>query len=252
MRALAWAILFALVAGCATVSAKDRELARAHLGLAEQSLGAGDPRGALAEIEVAVEHDPENPEVRNLYGLLYHVAFRQNERAIAQYRKAIALAPRYTEAKVNLSAVLMDEDRCAEAIPLLEEASEDLLYREPYLVQNNLGWCKLKLGDRPAGIRHLQEAISLNPGFCLGYRNLGQAMEDEGKKEEALHFFERYARHCPQVAEAHHRVGLLHLELGDAAEAAKAFRVCADASAGELSEQCAREARLLGGRTGEP
>lgn len=247
MRTHALILLLALLAGCATVSPRDRELARAHLGLAEQSLGAGDPRGALAEIEVAVEHDPENPEVRNLYGLLYHVAFRQNERAIVQYRKAIELAPKYTEAKVNLSAVLMDEGRCQEAIPLLEEASEDLLYREPYLVQNNLGWCKLQLGDRQAGIRHLQDAIALNRGFCLGHRNLGEAMEEEGKLEEALHFFQNYAKHCPQMADAHHRVGLLFLELGDVVEAGKAFRQCAELNAGDLSEQCARKAGLLGG-----
>jgi len=109
MRMLAVALAATAVAGCATVSPRDRELARAHLALAEQSFAAGDPRGALAEIETAVQHDPENPQVRNLYGLLYHVAFRQNERAIAQYRKAIELSPDYTEAKVNLSAVLMDE-----------------------------------------------------------------------------------------------------------------------------------------------
>lgn len=248
MRALCLGMaLFLLAAACASVSARDRELARTHLHLAEQSVGGGDPRGALAEIETAVRHDPENPEVRNLYGLLYHVAFGQNERAIAQYREAIRLAPDYTEAKVNLSAVLMDEERCAEALPLLEEAKEDLLYREPFLVENNLGWCKLKLGERRAGVRHLQNAVSANPGFCLGYRNLGQAMEDEGRLEEALHFFQKYAEHCPRIAESHHRVGLVLLELGDEAAAREAFLACAEEAKGALSEQCAREASLLGG-----
>ena len=247
MRMLAVALAATAVAGCATVSPRDRELARAHLALAEQSFAAGDPRGALAEIETAVQHDPENPQVRNLYGLLYHVAFRQNERAIAQYRKAIELSPDYTEAKVNLSAVLMDEGRCTEAIPLLEEAKEDLLYREPYLVHNNLGWCKIQLGETEAGIRHLQDAVSLNRGFCLGYRNLGEVMEKERRLDEALHFFRSYAQHCPQVADAHHRVGLVLLEMGDRAQARKAFRQCAELKAGELSEQCARKAGLLGG-----
>lgn len=246
MRAFFVGILF-LAAGCASVSARDRELARTHLSLAEQSLGAGDPRGALAEIETAVRHDPQNPEVRNLYGLLLHVAFGQNERAIAQYQRAIQLAPNFTEAKVNLSAVLMDEDRCAEVVPLLEKAREDLLYREPYLVENNLGWCKRKLGERAAGIRHLQNAVSLNPGFCLGYRNLGEAMEEEGRREEALHFFQKYAEHCPQIAESHHRVGLLLLESGDEASAREAFLACAERASGDLAEQCAREASLLGG-----
>jgi Tfp pilus assembly protein PilF len=247
MRFVRLGLVALVFAGCATISQKDRELAQAHLGLAQQSLGAGDPRGALAEIETAVRHDPENPEVRNLYGLLLHVAFRQNERAIEQYRKAIDLSRDYTEAKVNLSAVLMDEGRCQEAIPLLETAREDLLYREPYLIENNLGWCKVQLGDKEGGIRHLQNAVSLNPGFCLGYRNLGQVMETDGRLHEALHFFGKYAEKCPHVAEAHHRLGLVHLELGDEAEARKAFLACAEKGAAELSERCAREAALLGG-----
>lgn len=237
--------LVALAVGCATISPKDRELAEVHLGLAQQSLSAGDPRGALAEIEIAVRHDPENPQVRNLYGLLLHVAFRQNERAIEQYRKALEVSRDYTEAKVNLSAVLIDEGRCAEAIPLLESAREDLLYREPYLVENNLGWCKIQLGDREAGIRHLQSAIAHNDRFCLGYRNLGLVMEEDGKLHEALHFFGKYAEKCPDVAEAHHRVALVHLALGDETEARKAFLRCAEKNAPTLSEQCAREAATL-------
>lgn len=231
---------------CATgVSQRDRDLARAHLGLAEQSLGAGDPRGALEEIETAVAHDPDNPEVRNLYGLLLHVSFGQLDRAEAQYRAALALRKGYSDAKVNLSALLMAQQRCAEAIPLLEEAKEDLLYREPYLVENNLGWCKFQLGDADAAVVHLQQAVTVNPGFCLGHRNLGEVRETQGRFGAALEHYQTYGARCPQVPDADLRIARMYQELGAPAEAREAYLACAEKAEGELAQRCRREAALL-------
>lgn len=245
MRSLPLILLLG-AAGCATISQKDRDLSLAHLGLAEQSVAAGDPRGALKEVETSVEHDPKNADARNLYGLLLHVSFQQIDRAIVQYREALSLRPGFTEVKVNLGAALTAAGRCGEAIPLLEEAREDLVYREPYLVENNLGWCKIQLGDAPGGIIHLQQAVSLNPGFCLGYRNLGQVMEDQGRWEEALHYHERYGKACPTVADADLRIGLAYLELGRMEEARQAFLACKEKATGDLADQCERKAALLG------
>jgi type IV pilus biogenesis/stability protein PilW len=239
-------LVLVLGAGCATgVSQRDRDLAHAHLGLSQQSLGAGDPRGALEEIETAVAHDPTNAEVRNLYALLLHVSFGQLERAEAQYRKALELEPGYSDSKVNLSALLMAQGRCGEAIRWLEEAREDLLYREPYLVENNLGWCRYQLGDPDAAVQHLQRAVAVNPGFCLGHRNLGEVMESQGRYEEALAHYEAYGARCPQVADADLRMGLVHLELGNVSRAREAFLACEAKAEGDLAQRCRREAALL-------
>lgn len=175
------ALLLALfLAGCVSISEKDRELALVHRNLAAQSLQAGDPRAALAEIEKSLERNPEDPEARNLYGLLLHLYFHRLNAAVAQYRQAIDLRPDYSEAKVNLGAAYTALGQCEKAIPLLEEARADLRYREPYLAENNLGWCKYELGDVEGAIVHLRAAIASNPGFCLGYRNLAQIAKDRG------------------------------------------------------------------------
>lgn len=242
----AMACLAAGLVACASgVSQRDRDLAHAHLGLSQQSLGAGDARTALEEIEAAVGYDPENAEVRNLYALLLHVSFGQLDRAEAQYRKALELEKGYSDAKVNLSALLMAQGRCGEAIRWLEEAREDLLYREPYLVENNLGWCKHQLGDAEGATQHLQRAVAVNPGFCLGYRNLGEVMESQGRTRDALGHYESYGSRCPQVADADLRIGLMHLELGNVTRAREAFLACEAKAEGELAQRCRREAALL-------
>ncbi|AKU89938.1 tetratricopeptide repeat protein [Vulgatibacter incomptus] len=245
---LAAASLLLAATGCRTISDKDRKLAASHLDIAQQSVAGGDPRAALAEVEKAVALDPTDPKSHNLYALLLHIYFAEGDRAILEYRKAIELDRDYTEAKVNLSAVYMATGRCADAIPLLEEARRDLLFREPYLVENNLGWCRYKLGDVDGALRHLRAAVSVNPGFCLGYRNLGEIMEEQGRVDEALRFVERYGKSCPEVADADFRRGLLLLEKGQDSEARLAFLSCKEkAKDDELAVECAGHAERIPG-----
>lgn len=246
MRKLLFLVPVVALAACAGVSQKDREAARVHQNLAAQSLAQGDPRAALAEIEKSVEKDPENAEARNLYGLLLHLYFQRLDAAEKQYRKAIELKPDYSEAKVNLGAVLTAQGRCKEAIPLLDQARGDLLYREPYLAENNLGWCLYQLGDVDGALLHLRAAIANNPSFCLGYRNLAEIADSQGALDDALRLLERYGKSCPDVADADYRRGLVLLKQGHDARARAAFEACAEkAKEGELADACTRQAQLL-------
>lgn len=221
-------------------------MADVHRNLAQQSLANGDPRMALAEIEQAVERNPEDAEARNLYGLLLHLYFQRLEPAVQQYRKAIELRPGYSEAKVNLGAALTALGRCTEAIPLLEEARQDLLYREPWLAENNLGWCHYQLGDLDRAVVHLRAAIASNQGFCLGYRNLAEIAQTQGELGEATRLLERYRRHCPDVADADYRLALVQLERGLDAEARASFLACAEkAGDTELGELCTSQAAMI-------
>lgn len=248
MRKLLLPLVVVALAACAGVSQKDREAARVHQNLASQSLAQGDPRAALAEIEKAVEKDPENAEARNLYGLLLHLYFQRLDAAVKQYEKAIELKPDYSEAKVNLGAALTAQGRCKEAIPLLNQARGDLLYREPYLAENNLGWCMYKLGDIDGALVHLRAAVTNNPSFCLGYRNLAEIAESQGALDDAVRLLERYGKSCPNAPDADYRRGLVLLKQGDDAQARAAFEACRQkAKDGELADACTRQAQLLPG-----
>ncbi|WP_373046249.1 social motility TPR repeat lipoprotein Tgl [Vulgatibacter sp.] len=239
-------VLVFVLAACGGVSQKDRELGEVHQRLAQQSLASGDTRAALAEIEKSVEKDPENPEARNLYGLLLHLYFQRLDAAVVQYRKAIELKPGYSEAKVNLGAALTAQGRCDEAIPLLDEARGDLLYREPYLAENNLGWCKYKKGDVEGALMHLRAAVSNNPGFCLGYRNLAEIAQSQGELDDAMRLLERYGKTCPKEPDADYRLGLVLLEQGKDEAARRSFLACVEkAKDEELGDECTRQAAMI-------
>ncbi|MBI5544938.1 MAG: tetratricopeptide repeat protein [Deltaproteobacteria bacterium] len=245
-RGLAVCLLVLLASACRTVSANDRETAAVHQNLAKQSLSAGDFRSALGEVEKALEADPGNAEALNLRGLLLHLYFARPDEAIADYRKALELEPGFTEARVNLGALLVAERRCPEAVPLLEKAQGDLLYREPYLAENNLGWCKYLMGDVEGGIAHLRAAVAVNPRFCLGYRNLAEIMDGLGRLDEALRLLERYGKECPSEPDADRRRALVLLKQGERSAARGAFLACREkARETELAEECLRQAQLI-------
>lgn len=235
-----------LLAGCASISKRDRELAVVHQNIAQESIASGDGRTALAEVEKGLALDPQNQELHNLHGLLLHLWFGKPEEAVAAYRRSLKLAPDASAVKVNLGAALTALDRCAEAVPLLEEARRDMLYREPYLAENNLGWCRYKLGDVESGIGHLRAAINLNRKFCLGYSNLATIFEEQGRTSDAGDALERYATICPEVADAHRRRALFRLKQGDLPGAREGFVACRDrAREGDVAEDCARQAALI-------
>jgi Tfp pilus assembly protein PilF len=241
------AVLLLVLTSCAT-SSKDRKAVELHEALAQQNLAAGDPHGALGEVEKALLADPKDPEALNLHGLILHLSFHKTEEAAAEYRKALAVKPDDSQVKVNLAAALTELGRCKEALPVLEEARRDMLYREPYLVENNLGWCKYQLGDAESALQHLKASVSLDRKFCLGYRNLAEIYGKLGKGTDERESLDRYAKACPDVADAHYRIGIYRLAHSDSSGARSAFASCMEKGKGsDLAEECRRQAEMIPG-----
>ena len=158
------------------------------------------------------------------------------------------MKPDDSQVKVNMAAALTDLGRCQEAIPVLEEARRDMLYREPYLVENNLGWCKFQLGDNEAALQHLKAAVSLDRKFCLGFRNLAQIYGKLGKETEERESLDRYTQVCPDVADAHYRMGIYRLAHSDSAGARASFASCMQKGKGtDVAEECRRQAEMIPG-----
>jgi len=107
---------------------------------------------------------------------LEHVAPRDAE---AAYRHALAQAPDYLDAWLNLGCLLCDQDRFADA------AAE---YRK---------------------------ALSYLPHQPLIHFNLGVALEDAGAKREALESYHACIELAPDFADAHYNAARLHEALGD-------------------------------------
>ncbi len=238
---IVWLVVL-LGLGCKHIpTEKERESAEIHYELALQAQKMGHQQEAYKELQKALELNPDYPEAHNVVAILLHLAFNRPEEAIPHYQKALELRPNFSEAKTNLGNVYLSQSRYDEAIKLYEEALNDMLYVTPYIAQGNLGWAQYKKGETTLGVQNIKAAVTTNPQFCLGYRNLGSIYEETGEVSEACRYLARYREACPDVADAHLREGACLARQGKVEEARKSFTTCEEkATTGPMKEDCHR------------
>jgi type IV pilus assembly protein PilF len=233
--------LLALVSaqGCKHIPTnKELESSRIHYDLGVQATQE-DPQQAMREFEKALELDDEFPEALNAKGLLLHVVFKKLDDAQVALKKAIELRPKFSDAKTNLGNLYMDLKRYDEAITLYQEALGDILYSTPFIAEANLGWAKYKKGKTDEAITHIKTAVTVNPKFCLGFRNLGLIYDETARTDEACKQFGKYREACPDTADAHMQEGVCLAKLGQVQQARSALEQCV-AKAGQtpLKDDC--------------
>ncbi|WP_338866861.1 social motility TPR repeat lipoprotein Tgl [Myxococcus stipitatus] len=220
------ALLLAL-SGCAHVpSEKERRLAEIHYDLAITAQQDGHIQDAVRELNVALKNDPDYPEANNAMGVLLHLAFQRHGEAVEHYQRALKIRPGFSEARTNMANVYLDQGNYDEAIKLYEQVLNDMLYLTPYIAQGNLGWALYKKGETERAVGSLKAAVTTNPGFCMGYRNLGIIFDETGRTEDSCRQFTRFRESCPEVAEAYMREGVCLAKLGQADAAKQSFAVC--------------------------
>lgn len=214
-------------AGHRSVTSRDRDQAAIQYDLGVEALRVCDARTALEHFQQATRTDPGLDLAHAALGLTYHLSFADPLKAIAHYKKALELKPKAPEVNCNLANVYLDLGRYDEAIALYEKTLEDILYKTPFIAENNLGWCHYKRGEVEKGIDHIRTAIIANPKFCLGYRNLGLIYGEQGDHAKAAENFTLYVKYCPSSMDAHFRLGVALLKLGDRDGAHRSFGECA-------------------------
>ena len=240
-------LLLALAAACRHVpTEKELQGAQIHYDLGVHAQSSNDVQGALAEFEQALATDPNFAEAHNAIAILLHVAFKRPEEAVPHYKRALEIRPTFSEAKTNLANVYLDLGRYDEAIALYQEALNDMLYPTPFIAEGNLGWALYKKGDARAAVDHIKAAVTTNPKFCLGYKNLGIIQDEGGNTEDACRQFGNYAQTCPDLADAHYRAGVCLAKLGKGEDAKKSFEACQAKSGNPaVKDDCRRLAEHL-------
>lgn len=248
------ALFVAFAPGCKHVPTdQERSDAQLHYELGVQ-MQVEQPQKALTEFDQALQLDPEFAEPYHAKAVLLHLAFGRHEEAITYYQKAIALKPTFSDAKVNLANVYLDQKRYDEAITLYQEALNDMLYATPYVAHANLGWALYKKGEAGKGIGHIKSALTINPKFCIGYRNLGTISEEQGDVAEACKHFAKFKEVCPEVPDAYYREGTCLAKKGDVAGATASFATCVEKAGNNelLKEDCRRLKEALTGAKTSP
>jgi len=227
LPAAALTLALALGAGCRHVPTdKEQRAADAHFDLGVVAQEKGNIQEALREYQAALELNEVFPEAHNAIGILLHLSFNRPEEAIRHYKRALEIREGYSEAKTNLGNVYLDLGKYDEAIKLYDQVLNDMLYTTPYIAHSNRGWALFKKGDVRGGMESIQMALTTNPKFCLGYKNLGLIHDEQGQTEAACDDYRHYRDSCPDAGDAYYREGVCLAKLGRTDEARKDFAAC--------------------------
>jgi Flp pilus assembly protein TadD len=215
-------------------------LCRSKLGLA--LIARGELREAEIHLRQAVALRPDRFTARNALGTLLVRQERYAE-AEAELQEALRLAPRSADVTANLGALRARQGRNAEAIVLLRDAVE----RAPWLgyARENLARALHNSGVRLArdgqpgeAIPLFTEAAALLPEDPDLWRNLGQALVEQRRGDEAAVALERAVRLRPRGAPERFWLARAYLLTGQPGEAEReiaALRELDPAAAGRLS-----------------
>jgi len=142
----------------------------------------------------------------------------QVEKAIIQYRKAVAVNHDYTDAYDRLGVLLGHLGRHADAEKALRRAVE--LEPDRATLRNNLGYEYALQGRWADAEAEISNAIRLDPQFTRAHVNLGMVLAKSERFEEALEAFDKV---LPE-ADAFYNLGLMFRSQHRYQDAADAFR----------------------------
>jgi Tfp pilus assembly protein PilF len=222
---------------------------------------------ATEEVLRAIDLDPNNAEAHYLMGLISlrkaneteELAIRMQclkgeelklekqemdshfKKAEDEFEKAIKIKTNYSDALNSLAVVAMHFGRYDEAIQLEEKALANIIYREPYYAEGNLGLAYLSKNDFARAAKTLRQAVFEQPAFCVGRFRLAKVYYEEKEYEHAAEELEKVTgdKACP-IQEAYHLAGLVALHRQDRPHAAEMFQRCTQlAPKSCLARECA-------------
>jgi tetratricopeptide (TPR) repeat protein len=164
------------------------ESAEGHVLLALQHMRRTDTRGAVPELQRAVELNPDLPTVHSLLGVaLMNTGDRAG--AMAAFRRELKTNPNDFQANLRLALLLRDENKLDEASDYLTRAAR-LRPKDPDVLY---GVARIQMGrDDFAGARTtLEELTASAPGFEGGHVLLATVyyrvgLRDEGDRQRAI------------------------------------------------------------------
>jgi tetratricopeptide (TPR) repeat protein len=220
------------------------------------------------EMEKAVGRDPSN--LTYLLALArYCQKFGQQQKAIALFERAQAMAPGLVDIPYGLAVSYFIQDNFTETIeystralkidPEFDRAvfllgisrfakseladAEQLLVRASSLKPTNafyrcfLGMVLLSSGRPQDAEANFRESIRLDPSYALAYYQLGRTLQRSGRSSEAQPLLERAVSLKPDLAEAYYQLGLAYRRLGHAEKASQAFETFKHFKAAEQNER---------------
>jgi Tfp pilus assembly protein PilF len=147
---------------------------------------------------------------------------RDYDRAIACFRQAIALDPKYATAHYNLGVALKDKGRLDEA--MAEWRQTFILDPKDARAHYNLGLALHSKGQLDEAVAEYRQAISLDTKLAQAHYGLGLALRYKGQLDEAVAEWRQAIILDPEYARAHYNLGAALHNKGQLDEAVAEYR----------------------------
>jgi predicted CXXCH cytochrome family protein len=185
------------------------------------AVGKNDPSEAEAQFRGAIRSQPDFAEAHNNLGNVLAGAHNLPE-AEYHFQRAIAIDPNYAEAHHSYALVLALSQSYDQAVAELRDA----IRIDPRNAQthDDLGDILMAQGQSDGAAEQYRETIRLKPGLADAHCSLGNLLGTQEKLEEAKKEFQACTQVDPSHLEANVGLGLILMREGKTAEAKAEFR----------------------------
>ena len=180
-----------------------------------------DPSEAEVQFRGAIRSQPDFAEAHNNLGNVLAGAHNFPE-AEYHFQRAIAIDPNYAEAHHSYALVLALSQSYDQAVAELREA----IRLDPRNAQthDDLGDILMAQGQSDGAAEQYRETIRLKPGLADAHCSLGNLLGTQEKLEQAKSEFQACTQVDPSHLEANVGLGLILMREGKTAEAKAEFR----------------------------
>ena len=174
------------------------------------------PDAAIAELQVVKKLLPKQPAVYINLGLCY-MQKKNLANAESSFRQALALDPKNSFSRSQLTRVLVGRGKDAEALASAKQMVS--ANRKDYDGQFLLGVCSLKMKNTAGALSAFKSAFAIRPGDPSVVYNVGYCQATLKKFADARKTFEQFLTIVPNDPQAHLMAGAACEQTGDKADA---------------------------------
>ena len=195
-----------------------------HVRSAETHLAGGDPRAALADLDLALLAAPDDPYLRLLRSRCL-VMLGRTEAALAELDAAIGLDVTIADAWLERAIIHLDRSdwSTAERDSARALALDDTLAR----AWRTRGIARYRLGSLAEAARDLHRSLTHEPDDPSARYWRGLALRDAGDNHTAIAEFNAAIRLNDRYTEAYVARGKAHANLGDLTAARSDWAIAA-------------------------
>tara|TARA_R110002073_G_scaffold15591_5_gene61172 strand:+ start:698 stop:1483 length:786 start_codon:yes stop_codon:yes gene_type:complete len=185
------------------IADRAQQSAKTHTELAAAYYNRKQFRVAIAEVDEALQANPNYAPAYNMMGLI-NMTLKEDRLAQENFERALSLSPKNSEAHNNYGWFLCQRvpEKMEEAIKHFMMALRDPLYATPERAYTNAGLCELTRGRYKDAADFLHNALTFRPTFSPALVGLIEIDFRSGDLRTAKSKLSRHLQHASPTSEA--------------------------------------------------